>query len=202
MRHSWKAEGFGVRIRPVDLDDSAFIVWLRNLEHTQGKIGNSASSLAAQEAWIRTYFDRVDDIYFLVETLNGFPVGTHGISGVADGSGEAGRLIIRREAPAAVPTSLITFDLAFGEMGLRELRGTSVSTNEKVHSYVRKFGFRQTGVEKGARVIDGQPVDIIHFAMTAEEWAKNRDGVLPIARYAEKQIQAWDRAQLQQAGRA
>ena len=153
MQHSWKAEGFGVRIRPVRLDDAAFIVWLRGLEHTKGKLGDSAAGVADQEAWLRTYFTREDDFYFIVETLGGLRVGTHGISQVSNGSGEAGRLIIRPEVPAAVPTSLITFDLAFGEMGLKELRGTSVSTNEKVHSYVRKFGFRQTGIEAGARVI-------------------------------------------------
>lgn len=183
-----------MRIRPVCLDDAAFIVWLRNLEHTRGKLGDSAAGVAAQEAWLRTYFDREDDLYFITETLSGLPLGTHGLSHVANKSGEAGRLIIRPEVPGAVPTSLITFDLAFGEMGFTELRGTSVSTNEKVHSYVRKFGFRQTNVETGARVIAGQPVDIVHFAMTADEWSKNRAGVLPIAKYAEKQILAWERA--------
>lgn len=200
MRHSWQAEGFGVRIRPVRLDDAAFIVWLRGLEHTKGKLGDSAAGVAEQEAWLRAYFEREDDFYFLVETLGGLPVGTHGVSKVANGSGEAGRLIIRPEVPAAVPTSLITFDLAFGEMGLKELRGTSVSTNEKVHSYVRKFGFRQTGIEAGVRVIAGQPANIVHFAMTAAEWSQHCAGVLPIARYAEKQIRAWETAQLQRAG--
>ncbi len=195
MRHSWRAEGFGVRIRPVSLDDSAFIVWLRGLEHTRGKLGDSAVGVAEQEAWLRTYFDREDDLYFITETLSGLPLGTHGINHIADGSGEAGRLIIRPDVPAAVSTSLITFDLAFGEMGLKELRGTSVSTNEKVHSYVRKFGFRQTRIEAGSRVIAGQPVDIVHFAMTAAEWSQNRAGVLPIAKYAEKQIHAWEKAQ-------
>ena len=195
MLHSWKTEGFGVRIRPVKLDDAAFIVWLRGLDRTKGKLGDSAAGVADQEAWLQTYFKREDDLYFITETLSGIPLGTHGISHVANGSGEAGRLIIRPVVPGAVPTSLITFDLAFGEMGLTELRGTSVSTNEKVHSYVRKFGFRQTGIEAGARMIAGQPVDIVHFAMTAEEWSKNRAGVLPIAKYAEKQIQAWEKAQ-------
>ena len=51
-------------------------------------------------------------------------------------------------------------------------------------------------------MIAGQPVDIVHFAMTAAEWARNRPNVLPIARYAEKQIRAWDAAQAQNAGQA
>ena len=201
MRHTWTAEGFGVRIRPVRLDDAAFIVWLRGLEHTKGKLGDSAAGVAQQEAWLHTYFDREDDIYFITETLSGLPMGTHGLSShVVHQTAEAGRLIVRPDVPAAVATSLITFDLAFGAMGLKELTGTSVSTNEKVHTYVYKFGFRKTHVETGARLIAGQPVDIFHFAMTAEEWTKNRSRVVPIATYAERQIHAWEKAQKSSPG--
>jgi len=184
-----------VRLRPVRLEDSAFIVWLRGLDHVKGKLGDSATDVARQEAWLKDYFEREGDCYFITETLSGIPMGTHGLYQPSNGSAEAGRLIVRPEVPAAVPTSLITFDLAFGEMGLVELRGTSVSTNTKVHSYVAKFGFRTVRVETAAKVVAGLPVDIVHFAMTAEEWRKSRPGVLPIARYAEGQIRAWDKQQ-------
>src|SRR5580698_17364 len=113
MQHNWKTEGFGVRLRPVVLADAAFIVWLRNLDRTKGKLGDSASGVAAQEAWLRTYFTREDDFYFITETLSGIPLGTHGLSHLANASAEAGRLIIRPDVPGAVPTSFITFDLAF-----------------------------------------------------------------------------------------
>lgn len=189
-------EGFGVRLRPVRLEDAAFIVWLRNLDHVKGKLGDTATDVAPQEAWLKEYFDREGDYYFIAETPGGIPVGTHGLYEPANGSLEAGRLIMRPDVPAAVATSLITFDLAFGEMGLVELRGTSVSTNVKVHSYVAKFGFRTVRVEPAAKVVAGQPVDIVHFAMTAAEWQKNRPGVLPIARYAEGQIRAWEKKQI------
>ena len=188
-------EGFGVRLRPVRLEDAAFIVWLRNLDHAKGRVGDSATDVAHQEAWLNAYFGREGDCYFIVETLGGIAVGTHAIYDPSNGSAEAGRLVMHPKVPAAVPTSLITFDLAFGKMGLTELRGTSVSTNVKVHSYVAKFGFRKIGVEPAAKVVAGQPVDIVHFAMTAEEWQKNRPGVLPLARYAEAQICAWDKKQ-------
>jgi RimJ/RimL family protein N-acetyltransferase len=189
------AEGFGVRLRPVRMEDAAFIVWLRNLDHVKGKLGDSATKVAHQEAWLKEYFAREGDCYFITETLSGISVGTHGLYEPSNGSAEAGRLIMRPGVPAAVATSLITFDLAFGEMGLVELRGTSVSTNVKVHSYVAKFGFRTVRVETAAKVVAGQPVDIIHFAMTAAEWQKNRPGVLPIARYAEGQIRDWGQKQ-------
>jgi RimJ/RimL family protein N-acetyltransferase len=195
MRHSFVAEGFGVRLRPVQLEDAEFIVWLRHLERVQGKLGDSASDVESQKAWLRTYFEREGDYYFLVETLSGIPLGTHGVYGVHGTSAEAGRLIIRTEAPAAVPTSFVTFDLAFDKMGFTEMRGTSIASNVKVHSYVEKFGFRKVRLESGGRVIAGEPVDIVHFAMSAAEWAQNRSRVMPMARYAEAQVRAWDRKQ-------
>ena len=183
-------------MRPVRMEDAAFIVWLRGLEHVRGKVGDSALSVENQEAWLKTYFEREHDYYFLVETLGGIPLGTHGLYGLVNDSLEAGRLIIRPGPPAAVPTSLITFDLAFNQMGLKALRGTSVSTNVKVHSYVAKFGFRQVRVEAGATLIAGQPTDIVHFEMTVEEWAINRPKVLPMAEYAARSILAWEKAQV------
>jgi RimJ/RimL family protein N-acetyltransferase len=188
-------EGFGVRLRPVRLEDAAFIVWLRNLDHVKGRLGDSATDVAHQEAWLNAYFDREGDCYFIVETPGGVAVGTHAVYDPVNSSAEAGRLVVRPDVPAAVPTSLITFDFAFGEMGLSELRGTSISTNVKVHSYVAKFGFRTIRVEPAAKVVAGQPVDIVHFAMTAAEWQKNRPVVVPIARYAEAQIHAWGKKQ-------
>src|ERR1700746_3785988 len=99
MRHQFETEGFGVRLRPVRLEDAGFIVWLRNLEHTRGKLGDSAVDVTSQEAWLKTYFEREGDYYFIAETLSGIPMGTHGLYGVCGASAEAGRLIIRPDVP-------------------------------------------------------------------------------------------------------
>ena len=56
MEHSFQAEGYGIRLRPVRMDDAAFIVWLRNLDHVKGKVGDSATDVAGQEAWLRQIF--------------------------------------------------------------------------------------------------------------------------------------------------
>lgn len=199
MRHSLEVEGFGVRLRPVRMDDAAFIVWLRNLDHVMGKVGDSAADMASQEAWLNSYFERKGDYYFIVETLGQIPVGTHGVYDVGHSSAELGRLIIRPKVPAAVPTSLLTIDLAFGKMELKELRATSVGSNLKVHSYVEKLGFRQIKIESAAQVIQGRAADIVHFALTETEWFQSRERVVPIARYAETQVRAWEKAQLGKA---
>ena len=77
MRHTLQAEGFGVRLRPVRMEDAAFIVWLRNLEHVKGRVGDSAMDASAQETWLRAYFDRQGDYYFIIETLGRTAVGAY-----------------------------------------------------------------------------------------------------------------------------
>jgi RimJ/RimL family protein N-acetyltransferase len=197
MRHTIHAEGFGVRLRPVRMEDAAFIVWLRNLEHVKGRVGDSAMDAATQETWLRAYFDRQGDYYFIIETLGGTAVGAYGIYDVVGASAESGRWIIRPDVPAAIPSAIQAFEIAFGRLGLRELRVRTVSTNHPVLSLNRKFGFRRTRVEPAAQVIGGQAVDLVHFVLEAKDWPKIREGLLPLARLAEKQVQEWEQAHLQ-----
>jgi RimJ/RimL family protein N-acetyltransferase len=192
MRHLLETEGFGVRLRPVRMEDAAFIVWLRNLDHVKGKVGDSAVDVASQEAWLKAYFEREGDYYFIIETLGGTAVGAYGIYDVVGTSAESGRWIIRPEVPAALPSAVLGFNLAFKTLGMDELRVTTVSSNLPVLSLNRKFGFRQTRLERGGRIINGKPVDMVHFILTAEDWSKPRERLTPLAQLAENQVREWE----------
>ncbi len=141
MQHSLQAEGFGVRLRPVRLEDAAFIVWLRNLAHVRGRVGDTALDVAGQAAWLEKYFEREGDYYFVAETPGGIPVGTHGVYDLAHGSAEKGRQAVRPEVMVGVTVAILATDIAFGQLGLRELRSNTVSTNQNVISLHRKSGF-------------------------------------------------------------
>jgi RimJ/RimL family protein N-acetyltransferase len=199
VKHSLSAEGFGIRVRPVCLEDAAFIVWLRNLDHVKGKIGDSVRDVAGQEAWLKAYFQREGDYYFIAETAGGIPFGTHAIYDVKGTRGEKGRHVMRPEVLAGVPAGMLVTDLAFGTLGLTELRSHSVSTNLAVHSLHRKTGFKQVGVKRNAQIIDGKPVDLLEFLITAEDWARVRDGLLPIVRLAGAQALEWEKTQSHQS---
>ena len=69
MQHSLQAEDFGIRVRPVRMEDASFIVWLRNLDYAKGRIGDSAKDIASQETWLQTYFQREGDYYFSPKRL-------------------------------------------------------------------------------------------------------------------------------------
>ena len=52
MQHAIQAEGFGVRLRPVRMDDANFIARLRNLDHAKGRVVDSAAAAAVlPTAW-------------------------------------------------------------------------------------------------------------------------------------------------------
>ncbi len=94
MHHALNEEGFGIRIRPVRMDDATFIVCLRHQEHARGRLGDSANDVAAQERWLENYFERAGDYYFIAETLHGFPVGTTSIYGQSGDTAETGRFVV------------------------------------------------------------------------------------------------------------
>ena len=193
MRHNIQKEGFGVRLRPVELADAEFIVWLRNLEHAKGRVGDSAATTAAQEAWLESYFQREGDYYFIIETLNRKPIGAYGIYDIRDGSAESGRWVIRPEVPAAIPSALVAFEIAFGNLKLDELRVKTVSSNQNVLSLNRKLGFQQTRIEKNSQTIGGKPVDQVHYLLKAADWPPYRAKLEPLAKIAERQVLEWQK---------
>jgi hypothetical protein len=89
----------------------------------------------------------------------------------------------------------VAFGIAFHALGLAELRVRTVATNKNVLSLNRKFGFREVRTEPGAQIINGDPVDMVHFLLKATDWPGTREKVLPLARIAEKQIDQWENAQ-------
>ena len=196
MHHAIQAEGFGIRLRPVQMGDSAFIVWLRNLEHARGRVGDSAPDTSTQEAWLAKYFQRKGDYYFILETPGKIPVGAYGIYNLDGISAESGRWVIRPEVPAAIPCAIVAFDnIAFSVLNLTQLRVSTVSTNQPVLSLNKKLGFRQTRIEPAAQIIGGVPVDLVHFLLEKKDWPPVRDRLLPLARLAERQVLEWEAAQ-------
>ena len=184
-----------MRLRPVRMEDADFIVWLRNLDHARGRVGDSAPDRASQIAWLSSYFQRADDYYFIIETAGGRAVGTYGLWDFRDQSAESGRWIIRQDVPAAIPSAVLGLDLAFGKLGVKRIRVKTVSTNLPVLSLNRKFGMKDSHVEKDSQVIGGKSVDQIHFTLEPEAWVKAREKLAPLASLAARQVGEWDKAQ-------
>ena len=191
MRHALHTEGFGIRLRPVRVNDAAFIVWLRHQDYVKGRVGDSAPDVASQQQWLETYFQRADDFYFIVESIRGTPLGTNGLYGRSGKAAEWGRYIIRPEVRAALPSAILIFDLAFERLELPELQARCVSTNLTMRSLIKKYGFCQTETKFASQFIGGQPVDMIHFVLEVGDWARCRGHLLSLAKFVEQRINEW-----------
>lgn len=196
MNHSIVAEGYGVRIRPVRINDAGFIVWLRNLEHAKGMVGDTDMNIANQEKWLRTYLKREGDYYFVIETTCGIPVGTFGFYNLTEECAEIGRWIVWPESSAAVPSILMGIDVAIERLCVHKLKLKVVTTNARAIKIYRWIGFRETLIEPDAQIINGKPVDMMHMEMEEEEWEVGRKRLAPVALMTEVQVHKWERSSM------
>jgi RimJ/RimL family protein N-acetyltransferase len=191
MRHSLQIDGFGLRLRPVRMDDAEFIVLLRNSSHARGNIGDSPSEAMEQERWLARYFDREDDYYFIVETMGEIRVGTVSLYNIENVCAEIGRWVLLPELRGGMPSLILAIDLAFGQMRLRVLKSAIVDGNHRSESVFRWVGFEYVATEQGGRVIGGKPVDLQHYRLHADRWLEVREGLMAQAKQREIWIREW-----------
>jgi RimJ/RimL family protein N-acetyltransferase len=191
MKHDVTARGFGVRLRPVEMGDAAFILCLRSHPRVRGLVGDTPPTVDEQRAWIAAYFERADDYYFVVETEAGVAIGTVGIYDVKDGLGQWGRWIIAPEAQgAALPVGVVVHQVAFDQLQLTALLGSVVATNEKVLGFHRRFGAEFTHTEPRARCIGGEWVDMTWIRVQRAAWPAMLARLTPLAVVAERSLRS------------
>lgn len=195
MNHGLYAEGYGLRLRPVRMEDAGFIVWLEHSRHAKGKRSDSPADVESEQAWLKEYFDRAGDYYFMIQTLSGMPVGTLGLYNLAGTVAEAGRWVIRPGVPAAVPSAMLGCLIALEMMGLSHVCCRVAATEQAVLSLAHRLGFHLSRIELAALPGTGKPVDLVHLVYSAPDWPACRPGLLAAARVSEKRIREWERAQ-------
>lgn len=188
MRHDYTLSSYGVRLRPVSLDDASFIAQLRTSPEAVGRVGDTRPDVESQKQWIQSYLERPEDYYFIVETLGGKAVGTIGLYDFEGARAEWGRWIIIPGVPAALPSAMGLYELAFRELKVARLIGKVVATNHSVLSFHRRFGMRQVGVEKASRIIQGTAVDMVVFELHKTEWPLVQQRNAALAAVAQRQI--------------
>jgi hypothetical protein len=196
MRHSLIAQGYGIRLRPVRLEDAPFIVWLRNLGHVKGRLGDSAQDIETQRCWLNNYFERDGDYYLLLETVNGTALGTLAFYDVIENRAEIGRVVMRPGVPALVPASVLFLDLIYGRMGITQIHAAVVAGNTAVHSYLGKGCFRKVKLEPASIIIGEQTVELTHFVQDSEDWNRTRERGVIAAERGASAIRQWERSYL------
>lgn len=167
MKHNLCIDGLLYRLRPVKLTDARFIIDTRLEDAERNKfIHKIADDEDMQRAWISNYFQREGDYYFVVENrLTKEAEGLIGFYDVSDGCAEWGRWVIRKNSLAAVESVDLLYQVAFEQVGLRELYCRTLQLNEEVVSFHNSIGERLRCILENQFEIDGVYYNAVeHYA--------------------------------------
>lgn len=140
MRHSYVKEGAAFRLRPLQVEDSEFVVGLR----TNPQLGRflNATSLQDHLAWLPRHYARPDDFYFIVESRDtSEPQGAVALyDEIAGEQAEWGRWIMRPGSLAAPESALLIYRFAFEDRRLKRAYCRTVAANERVVNFHSSSG--------------------------------------------------------------
>jgi len=175
MNHSIVVERFGIRLRPVTMDDADFIHQLRRSPELSRYIGEISPLASVHRSWLESYLQREDDYYFCIELMSGRPVGTISIYNIVGGRGNWGRWIITPSVPAAASSVLLIFHVAFHILGLSEVYSNTVVDNRSVVSFHESCGLVRTGIEPCGLTIRGVSYDMVIHSAKRDKWPSIQD---------------------------
>lgn len=186
MNHHIIAERFGIRLRPVTMDDADFIYQIRRHPELSKYIGEFDAQYSVHQRWLEEYLQREGDYYFCIELLTGKPVGTIAIYNIANQSGSWGRWIITPTVPAAPASVWLIFHVAFDLLGLSEVYSNTVMENGSVVSFHDHCGLLRTGIERDGLTIKGVSYDLVIHQAAKENWSAIQQRLLRPAAFAER----------------
>ncbi|MFJ7825272.1 GNAT family N-acetyltransferase [Psychrobacillus sp. NPDC096623] len=187
MKHDICIEKYGVRLRPVCLEDAPYIHQLRLNTENVKYIGDTDQNLLHQHEWIIKYEETEGDYYFCVEDIRGSKLGTIGLYNVSEKEAEWGRWIISEKYLLAPTIVLILYDIAFYKLNLQSVYCRTIIENEKVVSFHDSCGLLQEGIERGGVTIRGEKRDLIVHRLDKQNYENTvRRKLEKIARFSER----------------
>lgn len=189
MSHSITVQHFGIKLRPVRLDDADFIFKLRRDPKLATYIGEFDEQFSAHIAWLERYFEREDDYYFCIEPAHSSnPIGTVAIYNRNGNTAEWGRIVINPLYPAAPSSVWLMYHVAFDILDLSSVFCRTVIDNRHVVSFHDNSGALRSGIEPGGITIKGISMDTVIHSVTADRWPLVRKRLEPAAKIAERFI--------------
>jgi RimJ/RimL family protein N-acetyltransferase len=170
LRHDFHLTGHAFRLRPVDEQDAAFIVALR--QNASRFLNKGPASEAKQLAWLTRYFERQGDFYFVVETIRKNT--REGLIGLYDvdfrgGTAQWGRWVLNAGSSGAIESALLVYRFAFDELQLGEVKCRTLADNFSVIAFHDSCGLPRS-VAPVMIEFDGQQRPAIEHALPRAEW--------------------------------
>lgn len=170
MFHTHEIKGIHCKLRPVRLADASFIVDTRNDPDQTLFLNEVSDDVSTQREWLRAYFNRQDDYYFVVESASGVSSGLIALYDIKENAGEWGRWIIKGPPTVSVESALLIYKFAFEVIGLDSVYCRTVANNTNVVSFHDSCGLRRSTLLKDAFFIRGSYYDAIEHSLTKVEF--------------------------------
>ena len=173
MKHDIRIEGPAYRLRPVMLEDAGPMVALRTDPERAKFLNETSPRVEDQERYIRAYFDKGGDYYFVVERKSdGKWEGTVAVYDIdpVRRQGEWGRWILRDGSMAAIESAWLIYRVAFEVLGLALVYCRTIAENKTVIEFHRHCGVKDIGIIRNHAVIRGHAYDSFEQHMTVDRW--------------------------------
>lgn len=170
MQHNLVLEGTAFRLRPVTLGDAAFIIELRSKDRERLRfIHQVGDDLEAQKQWLKQYFLRAGDYYWVVERRgSNHPEGTVSIYNLNETlkTAEWGRWVLCPGSLAAVESAHLIYLAAFDNLALESTYCLTVAANTNVVSFHDSCGAVREKTLKEHFNLGGQKFDAVQHRVT------------------------------------
>lgn len=175
-------EGYGVRLRPVTVDDAGFILELRNMPHAQGKIGELNITEEEERRWLEKNILNPYDYFFIIETQAKVKLGSIGVYDIDFSlkTAEVGRVVTIPGSHKYIPARTMLNDFCFNDLSLDVIKSYVVSTNTRIINYNKQFGAQCVGILKNAKIISGRSVDMAYFELKRDVWLCCRKNIIKL----------------------
>ena len=177
MDHNITVSGYYFELRPVRLDDAAFMIGLRTDPELATYLNPTSGRLEDQRDYLENYFSTPGDYYFIVQgKASGEPEGMLAVYDIdqRSQSAEWGRWILRKDSLAAVESACLVYRVGLEELGMKELYCRTVARNERVVSFHDSCGLVRARDLPGYVRINGVEHDSVEQVMNASIWPSCR----------------------------
>jgi RimJ/RimL family protein N-acetyltransferase len=168
MEPAMRISGNTVDLRPVELDDAAFILRLRLDERLNRHISATDADLEAQCEWLRRYKDREREgreYYFIVEGKDGEPCGTLRLYDFQQDSFCWGSWIMLPGNPlGAFESAILAYRCGFENLGFAKSHFSVDKENSRVVAFHKRFGAKVVGEDDAS----------FHFQITRADFEAAR----------------------------
>ena len=170
-----ETERFALRILTEEDATEGYLSWLHDPKIAVMLASDAMNETMAGLRKFISWHDNVTRFLFGVFTKEGKFIGTHSIQFFPrEGWAAVGVMIGDRKFwGAAVPleTRARLLQWIFEELGPGLVRASCFSINRPSIFNFKRQGWQVEKVSKGAKVVQGKPVDLIYFTITAEHFA-------------------------------